>query len=99
MQFRELDFDRPDTLDTALVGVGLLLFVSSSERDTPKRNREHDNVVEAAVKAGVKDVWYVSLAFGGYGDGSKVGFMQAHLRTEEKLREYVYRLLPLSNDS
>lgn len=87
VQFRELDFARPETLDSALQGVGLLLFVSSSERDTPKRNREHGNVVDAAVKAGVKEVWYVSLAFGGYGDESKVGFMQAHLWTEERLRE------------
>ena len=87
MQFRELDFARPATLDSALKGVGLLLFVSSSERDTPKRNREHGNVIEAAVKAGVKAVWYVSLAFGGWGDGSKVGFMAAHLWTEERLRE------------
>jgi hypothetical protein len=65
----------------------LLLFVSSSERDTPKRNREHGNVIDAAVKAGVKEVWYASLAFGGYSDESKVGFMQAHLWTEERLRE------------
>ena len=87
MQFRELDFARPETLDSALKGVGLLLFVSSSERDTPKRNEEHGNVIEAAVKAGVKEVWYVSLAFGGYESKSKVGFMQAHLWTEERLRE------------
>jgi uncharacterized protein YbjT (DUF2867 family) len=87
VQFRELDFARPDTLRTALKGVGLLLFVSSSERDTPKRNEEHGNVIDAAVKEGVKEVWYVSLAFGGFGDESKVGFMQAHLWTEERLRE------------
>jgi len=87
VQFRELDFARQETLDSALAGVGLLLFVSSSERDTPKRNREHGNVIEAAVRAGVKAVWYVSLTFGGWGDGSKVGFMAAHLWTEERLRE------------
>jgi uncharacterized protein YbjT (DUF2867 family) len=87
VQFRELDFARLDTLRTALKGVGLLLFVSSSERDTPKRNEEHGNVIDAAVKEGVKEVWYVSLAFGGFGDESKVGFMQAHLWTEERLRE------------
>ena len=39
------------------------------------------------MKAGVKAVWYVSLAFGGWGDESKVGFMEAHLWTEERLRE------------
>ena len=73
MQFRELDFARAETLYAALEGVGLLLFVSSSERDTPKRNKEHGNVIEAAVKAGAKEVWYVSLAGGGYGDDAVGG--------------------------
>jgi len=57
---------------------------SCSERDTPKRDREHDDIVDAAIEAGV-ETWYVNLAFGGWGDGSKVDFMQAHLRTEERL--------------
>jgi uncharacterized protein YbjT (DUF2867 family) len=86
VQFRELDFARPETLGPALEGVGLLLFVSSSERDTPTRNREHGNVIDAAVRAGVIAVWYVSLAFGGWGDESEVTFMEAHLWTEERLR-------------
>lgn len=87
VQFRELDYSRPDTLRAALHGVGLLLFISSSERDTPKRNAEHANVVDAAVEAGVREVWYVSLAFGGFGGASEVGFMQAHLWTEGLLKE------------
>ncbi|KAM0723688.1 hypothetical protein Q7P37_000676 [Cladosporium fusiforme] len=95
VQFRELDYARPETLRTALEGVGLLLFVSSSERDTPKRNAEHGNVVDAAVKAGVREVWYVSLAFGGFGDGSEIGFMQAHLWTEARLRDSGLRFLSL----
>jgi uncharacterized protein YbjT (DUF2867 family) len=86
VQVRELDFARPETLGPALEGVGLLLFVSSSERDTSKRNREHGNVIDAAVRAGVKAVWYVSLAFGGWGNESEVTFMEAHLWTEERLR-------------
>lgn len=64
----------------------MLLFVSSSERDSTKRNVEHGNVLDAAAEAGV-EVWYVSLAFGGFGDESRVGFMQAHLETEGRLRE------------
>lgn len=86
LQFRELDYARPDTIRAALKGVGLLLFVSSSERDTERRIEEHGNVVDAAVQAGVGEVWYVSLGFGGWGDGSEVGFMAAHLWTEDKLR-------------
>ena len=84
VQFRVLDYARPDTVSKALKSAGLFLFMSSSERDTVKRNQEHDNVVAAAIEAGVA-TWYVSLAFGGFGDQSQVGFMQAHLRTEEQL--------------
>jgi len=40
---------------------------------------------EAAKAQGVKRVWYVSLAFGGFGDGSKIGFQQSHYRTEDLL--------------
>lgn len=87
LQFRVLDYDRPDTIRKALVGVQLFLFMSSATRDTPKRNIEQGHVVDAAVEAGVGEVWYVSLAFGGFGDESKVGFMQAHLVTEKRLQE------------
>ncbi len=59
--------------------------MSSSERDNDKRNKEHANVIEAAKRAKVGRVWYVSLAFGGFGDGSKIGFQQAHYETEDSL--------------
>lgn len=86
VRFRVLDYAHPETIREALKGVDLFLFMSSYERDTAKRNREHDNVVNAAIEAGVER-WYVSLAFGEWGDGGEVGFMQAHLRTEERLVE------------
>lgn len=87
VHFRVADYSRPETLDTAFQGINNLLFMSSAERDTPKRNQQHRNVVEAAKKAGVGKVWYVSLAFGGFGDGSKIGFQQAHYETENLLKE------------
>lgn len=85
LQFRVADYNQPETLETAFKGVENLLFMSSSERDSTKRNREHSNVVKAAKKLGVRKVWYVSLAFGGFGDGSKIGFQQAHYETENLL--------------
>jgi len=85
LQFRVADYNEPSTLESAFQNVQHLLFMSSSERDTPTRNREHTNVVEAAKKAGVGKVWYVSLAFGGFGDGSSIGFQQAHYETENML--------------
>ena len=87
VQFRVADYNEPSTLAAAFENVGNLLFMSSSERDNAKRNREHGNVIAAAVQAKVKKVWYVSLAFGGYGDGSKIGFQQAHYETETQLQQ------------
>lgn len=86
LQFRLADFNRLETLEAAFKDVNNLLFMSSSTRDTPTRNREHTNVVEAAKKMGVKKVWYVSLAFGGFEDTSTIGFQQAHYETENMLK-------------
>ena len=86
--FRVADYDRPDTLEAAFNNVANLLFMSSSERDNVKRNQEHSNVIDAAKKMKVNKVWYVSLAFGGFGDGSKIGFQQAHYETENQLKRY-----------
>ncbi|KAF7195830.1 Quinone oxidoreductase 2 [Pseudocercospora fuligena] len=87
LQFRIADYNTPSTLTSAFSGVHDLLFMSSSERDSSKRNIEHANVIEAAKATGVKKVWYVSLAFGGWGDESKIGFQQAHYETERLLKE------------
>jgi uncharacterized protein YbjT (DUF2867 family) len=85
LQFRILDYDRPETLHPALENVENLLFMSSAERHSPTRIAQHSNVIEAAKAQGVKKVWYVSLAFGGYGDDSKIGFQAAHYETEKRL--------------
>lgn len=86
VHFRIADYNQPETLTAAFRDVGDVLFMSSSERDNAKRNLEHGNVIEAAKKTGVQRVWYVSLAFGGFGTGSRIGFQQAHYETEESLR-------------
>lgn len=87
VQFRVADYNDITTLETAFQDVENLLFMSSSTRDNATRNREHLYVVNAAKKANVSKVWYVSLAFGGFGDGSKIGFQQAHYETENLLKE------------
>ncbi|EMC93950.1 hypothetical protein BAUCODRAFT_124699 [Baudoinia panamericana UAMH 10762] len=85
LHFRIADYGRLETLEAAFNDIDTLLFMSSSQRDTPARSAEHRNVIEAAKTAGVKKVWYVSLALGGYGGDSKVGFQQAHYATEDML--------------
>lgn len=89
LEFRIADYKDPASLNAAFANVENLLFVSSSERDTKTRNNKHRNVINAAKAARVSKVWYVSLALGGFGNGSKIGFQQAHYETEKLLVEYV----------
>jgi uncharacterized protein YbjT (DUF2867 family) len=84
--FREVDFDRPSTLDPAFKDVTKLLIVSTNTFDPVKRKQQHRNAVDAAKRAGIARIYYTSLAFGGFGDSSKAGVMEAHLDTEEYLR-------------
>lgn len=94
LQFRVADYKDPIGLKFAFAQVANLLFVSSSERDDTTRNNEHRNVIEAAKAAGVDKVWYVSLALGGLGNDSKIGFQQAHYETERMLVKYILPFCP-----
>ncbi|RMJ26981.1 nmrA-like family [Aspergillus sp. HF37] len=85
--FRVVNYDEPHTLEAAFADVQNLLFVSTNTFDVGRRARQHRNFVDAARKMGVKHVWYTSLAFGGFGSDSKVDVQQAHLMTEDMLRE------------
>ena len=53
---READYAKPSTLKSALAGVDVLLFISSSE--IRERAAQHHNVIEAAKAAEVKRVVY-----------------------------------------
>lgn len=48
------------------------------------REAHHRAAIDAAVKVGVKHIYYTSLAFG---NPSKAGVMRAHIRTETYLNE------------
>lgn len=48
------------------------------------REAHHRAAIDAAVKAGVKHIYYTSLAFG---NPSKAGVMRAHIRTEKYLND------------
>ena len=53
---READYAKPATLKSALAGVDVLLFISSSE--IRERAAQHHNVIEAAKAAEVKRIVY-----------------------------------------
>ncbi|NPE69242.1 SDR family oxidoreductase [Dickeya dadantii] len=78
---RHGDYDRPETLGSALNGVDKLLLISSSE--VGKRETQHKAVIDAAKKAGVGLIAYTSLL---HADTSSLGLAAEHLATESALR-------------
>jgi NAD(P)H dehydrogenase (quinone) len=79
---REGDYDRPDTLSTALAGVDRLLFVSGTE--VGRRVEQHTAVVSAAQGAGLQRIAYTSLL---KADISTIPFVAEDRQTEEALVE------------
>ena len=78
---READYDKPETLESALSGVDTLLLISSSE--VGKRATQHHNVIAAAKKSGVKRIVYTSLL---HADTSPLNLAEEHLATETELK-------------
>jgi NAD(P)H dehydrogenase (quinone) len=79
---RDADYGKPDTLDRALVGIDTLLLISSSELGQ-QRATQHHNVIEAAMRTGVKRIVYTSLL---HADTSPLNLADAHRATEAELR-------------
>lgn len=75
---RRADYDDPATLDDAFAGATKLLFVSGSE--VGRRLPQHRNVVDAAVRAGVRHLVYTS---GPRADLSTLPVNADHKATEE----------------
>jgi len=59
VNLREADYSKAQTLGTAIQGIEKLLLISSSE--VGKRVVQHQNVIDAAKKAGVRQIVYTSL--------------------------------------
>ena len=78
---READYDRPETLDSALKGVDTLLLISANVPG--KRKTQHQNVIEAAKKSGVRRIVYTSLL---HADTSPLSLAEDHLTTERALK-------------
>ena len=52
IEVRQADYEKPETLPTALEGVDTLLLISGSE--VGKRISQHQNVIQAAKSTGIK---------------------------------------------
>lgn len=89
---RHATFDKPDTLRSALHGATALYLVSTpvismdfnNAHHGSGREKHHFAAIDASVEAGVKHIYYTSLAFA---SPSKAGVMQAHIRTEAYLKQ------------
>ena len=88
VQFRVLDYQRPETLAPAFKGVEKALLIPSRDYDTEKRGRELIEAIKAAVEAGVKHIYLVSAAFGGYGRSDQY-IMKGNLMAEDFLKTYL----------
>lgn len=62
-QFRVANYDDPQSLEEAFVGVERLFFVSSPLTDVGRRAIQHGNVIETAKKTGVRHVRIPRTAF------------------------------------
>jgi NAD(P)H dehydrogenase (quinone) len=78
---RSADYNTPETLAAALVGVDKLLLISSSE--IGRRVPQHRAVIAAAAQAGIKLLAYTSVL---RADTSTLGLAQEHRETEALLK-------------
>jgi NAD(P)H dehydrogenase (quinone) len=81
VEVRAGDYERPETLDAALAGVDKLLLVSGNE--VGRRLPQHENVVGAAKRAGVKFLAYTSLL---KADTAEMQLAAEHKATEALIR-------------
>jgi NAD(P)H dehydrogenase (quinone) len=78
------DYHQPDHLVTALQGVTTLVLISSS--DFNNRLQQHQNVIDAAVTAGVQHVLYTGISLHGIEDSPLRGFVADHFQTEAYIK-------------
>jgi NAD(P)H dehydrogenase (quinone) len=78
----EADYEKPETLESGLKEIDTLLLISSSE--VGKRSAQHQNVIDAAKKNGVKWIVYTSLL---HADTSTISLADEHIATEAALKQ------------
>lgn len=80
VQVRQADYSQPATLDRAFEGAEKVLLISSSE--VGQRVTQHQAVIDAAKRAGVKLLAYTSVL---HADTSALGLAEEHRQTEAAL--------------
>ncbi|CAG1962831.1 unnamed protein product [Fusarium graminearum] len=81
-----------EDLEAVFSGVDVLFLISYPSHVHEYRTKVHTKAIDAAVKAGVKHVFYSSLGFASLGkDFTKAEVMGAHLDSEKRLKELAER--------
>ena len=93
IELREFDYDRPETLVPALLGIDKLLLISANE--ISRRTPQHQAVIDAAKVAGVPYIAYTSLL---RADTSPLGLAQEHRETEKLIQDSGLRYTFLRNN-
>lgn len=81
IEARAFDYEKPESMATALKGIDHLLLISGNE--VGKRKEQHENVIKAAKEAGVKWIVYTSLL---HANKSTMSLAMEHKATEEALK-------------
>jgi NAD(P)H dehydrogenase (quinone) len=81
VEVRLADYDRPETLISALKGIDILLLISANE--IGKRAEQHKRVLEAAKANGVGRIVYTRLL---RADTSSLSLAREHFETEEMIK-------------
>jgi NAD(P)H dehydrogenase (quinone) len=85
VKIRKGDYNNPDDLNKALIGVDAVLLVSGMD-EPQKRIIQHRNVIEAAKKNGVKKIVYTSIV-GAEENNAFSPIVQTNRQTEQDIKE------------
>lgn len=84
IQVRIADFNDVSTLATAFQGVKKLLLISTMDMN---RLKQHENVVDAAVKSGVEHIIYTGLSIKDINTSGVKDLMISHFQTEDYIKQ------------
>jgi NAD(P)H dehydrogenase (quinone) len=84
IEVRTGDFDDPVSLDKAMQGIDKVLLISTTD---PNRLQQHQNVVDAARKAGVKHILYTGITMKDVNTSALQPIMESHFQTEAYIQE------------
>lgn len=85
IETRQGDYNDQSSLVKAFEGIDKLYFVSGN--DVVNRNKQHENVVNAAKEAGVKHILYTSIPRKNETDSSPIAMItDSHIKTENLIK-------------